>query len=77
MAGSPLLRSGRAIPRRLPPSRSLVPSRAPPARVDAQVATALEELEAKVRTHEQTVYVLTEYIEAKGAESLFEPIADE
>ena len=30
-----------------------------------------------MRHHEQGVYVLTEYIETKGAESLFEPIAEE
>merc|ERR1740138_1897412 len=36
------------------------------------VAVALEELEQKMRHHEQTVYVLTEYIETKGAESHFE-----
>jgi len=41
------------------------------------VATALEELEQKMRHHEQTVYVLTEYIETKGAESHFEGLAEE
>jgi len=41
------------------------------------VAVALEELEAKMRHHEQTVYVLTEYIETKGAESHFEGLAEE
>lgn len=41
------------------------------------VAVALDELEQKMRHHEQTVYVLTEYIETKGAESHFEGIAEE
>jgi intraflagellar transport protein 74 len=41
------------------------------------VAVALEELEQKMRHHEQTVYVLSEYIETKGAESHFEGIAEE
>jgi len=41
------------------------------------VASALEELEQKMRHHEQTVYVLTEYIETKGAESHFEGIAED
>ena len=40
-------------------------------------AIAIDELEQKMRHHEQTVYVLTEYIETKGAESLFEPVAEE
>jgi len=42
-----------------------------------ELATAIDELEAQMRHHEQTVYVLTEYIETKGAESIFEPIAEE
>ena len=41
------------------------------------VATALDELEQKMRHHEQTVYVLTEYIETKGAESHFEGVAEQ
>ena len=41
------------------------------------VSKGLEDLEAKMKVHEQTVYVLTEYIETKGAESLFEPIAED
>lgn len=41
------------------------------------VAVQIDELEAKMRHHEQTVYVLTEYIETKGAESHFEGIAEE
>lgn len=41
------------------------------------VATSLEELEGKMRHHEQTVYVLTEYIETKGAESHFEGLAED
>lgn len=41
------------------------------------VATAIEELEGKMRHHEQNVYVLTEYIETKGAESHFEGVAEE
>ena len=41
------------------------------------VATGLDELEQKMKHHEQTVYVLTEYIETKGAESHFEGIAEE
>ena len=41
------------------------------------VAVALEELEQKMRHHEQTVYVLTEYIETKGAESHFEGLAED
>jgi len=42
-----------------------------------ELATSLDELEAQMRHHEQTVYVLTEYIETKGAESIFEPIAED
>ena len=30
-----------------------------------------------MRHHEQTVYLLSEYIETTGAESLFEPIAED
>merc|ERR1711988_1596327 len=41
------------------------------------VAVSLEELELKMRHHEQTVYVLSEYIDTKGAETMFEPIAEE
>ena len=41
------------------------------------VHVALDELEQKMRHHEQTVYVLTEYIETKGAESHFEGVAEE
>jgi len=41
------------------------------------VAVAIEELEAKMKHHEQTVYVLMEYIETKGSESNFEGIAEE
>ena len=41
------------------------------------MALALDELEQKMRHHEQTVYVATEYIETKGAESHFEGIAEE
>ena len=44
---------------------------------DDDVAVALQELEQKMSHHEQTVYVLSEYIDTKGAESLFEPVADE
>jgi len=42
-----------------------------------EVAVALDELELKMRHHEQTVYVLSEFIDTRGAESMFEPIADE
>ena len=41
------------------------------------VATALDELEAKIRHQEQTIWVLTEYIETKGSEAFFEPVAEE
>jgi len=41
------------------------------------VATQLDDLEMKMRHHEQTVYVLTEYIETKGQESNFEGVAEE
>jgi len=40
-------------------------------------AVGLDELELKMRHHEQTVYVLSEYIDTKGAETMFEPIAEE
>jgi len=42
-----------------------------------EVAIALDELEQKMRHHEQTVYMLSEYIDTKGAETMFEPIAEE
>uniref|UniRef100_A0A7S2FJH9 Uncharacterized protein n=1 Tax=Haptolina brevifila TaxID=156173 RepID=A0A7S2FJH9_9EUKA len=42
-----------------------------------ELATSLDELEGQMKHHMQTVYVLTEYIETKGAESIFEPIAEE
>jgi len=42
-----------------------------------EVAVALDELEAKMKHQEQTVWVLTEYIETKGAETFFEPIAED
>jgi len=42
-----------------------------------EVATSLDELEQKMRHHEQTVYMLSEYIDTKGAETMFEPIAEE
>jgi len=42
-----------------------------------EVAVAIDELEQKMRHHEQTVYLLTEYIEIKGAESHFEGLAEE
>lgn len=42
-----------------------------------EVATSLDELEQKMRHHEQTVYMLTEYIDTKGAETMFQPIAEE
>jgi intraflagellar transport protein 74 len=41
------------------------------------VAVSLDEYEQKMRHHEQTVWVLTEYIETKGAESHFEGVAEE
>ena len=41
------------------------------------VHTALEELEAKMKHQEQTVWVLSEYIATKGAEAFFEPIAED
>ena len=43
----------------------------------ARLTRQIDELEQKMRHHEQTVYVLTEYIETKGAESHFEGIAEE
>jgi len=42
-----------------------------------EVAVSLDELEQKMRHHEQTVYMLSEYIDTKGAETMFEPIAEE
>jgi len=42
-----------------------------------EVATTLDELEQKMRHHEQTVFMLSEYIDTKGAETAFEPIAEE
>jgi len=42
-----------------------------------EVAIALDELEQKMRHHEQTVYMLSEYIDTKGAETMFEPVAEE
>ncbi|KAL1507505.1 hypothetical protein AB1Y20_008340 [Prymnesium parvum] len=42
-----------------------------------EVAIAIDELEQKMRHHEQTVYMLSEYIDTKGAETMFEPIAEE
>jgi len=41
------------------------------------VAVAIDELEHKMRHHEQNVYVLTEYIETKGAEVNWEAVAEE
>jgi len=41
------------------------------------VAVALDEFEQKMRHLEQTVFVLSEYIDTKGAETLFQPVADE
>ena len=41
------------------------------------VAAEIDELETKMRHFEQTIYVLTEHIETKGAESNFEVIAEE
>ena len=41
-----------------------------------KVAGELEELENKMKYQEQTVFVLMEYIEARGAESNFEQLAD-
>jgi len=38
---------------------------------------ALDEYEQKMRHHEQTVYMLSEYIDTKGAETHFEPIEQE
>jgi len=40
-------------------------------------AIALDELEQKMRHLEQTVYVLSEYIDTKGAETMFQPVADD
>jgi intraflagellar transport protein 74 len=42
-----------------------------------ELATSLHELEEKMRHHEQTVFMLTEYIDTKGAETMFQPIAEE
>lgn len=42
-----------------------------------EVAVAIEELEHKMKHHEQNVYVLTEYIETKGAEVNWEAVAEE
>ena len=42
-----------------------------------EVAVSLDELEQKMRHHEQTVFMLSEYIDTKGAETAFEPIAEE
>jgi len=42
-----------------------------------EVAVSLEEFEQKMRHHEQTVYMLSEYIDTKGAETMFEPVAEE
>lgn len=41
------------------------------------IAVAIDDLEQKMRHHEQTVYVLSEYIDTKGAETMFEPIAQQ
>lgn len=40
-------------------------------------AVALDELEQKMRHLEQTVYVLSEYIDTKGAETMYQPVADD
>jgi len=40
-------------------------------------AVAIEELEQRVKHQESTVYALSDYIETKGAESLYEPHAEE
>jgi len=45
--------------------------------VKDEVAVALDEYEQKMRHHEQTVYMLSEYIDTKGAETHFEPIEQE
>jgi len=42
-----------------------------------QTAVQLDELEQKMRHIEQTVYVLSEYIATKGAETHYEPVANE
>merc|ERR1712146_294893 len=41
------------------------------------MAVAIEELEQRVKHQESTVYALSDYIETKGAESHFEPIAED
>jgi len=41
------------------------------------LAVQIEELEARVKHQESTVYALSDYIETKGAESHFEPIAED
>merc|ERR1711918_184583 len=41
------------------------------------IAIQLEELEQRMRTHEQTVYVLDDYISTKGRESQYEPVAED
>merc|ERR1719231_1084186 len=40
-------------------------------------AVAIDELEQRVKHQESTVYALSDYIETKGAESHFEPIAED
>jgi len=41
------------------------------------LAVQIEELEGRVKHQESTVYALSDYIETKGAESHFEPIAED
>jgi len=41
------------------------------------VAQGLDELEGKMRTYEQTIYQLSEFIETKGSETMFEVVADD
>ena len=41
------------------------------------LAVQLDELEGRVKHQESTVYALSDYIETKGAESHYEPIAED
>ena len=42
-----------------------------------ELAKKIDELEQRVKHQESTVYALSDYIETKGAESHFEPIAED
>merc|ERR1711865_449030 len=41
------------------------------------LAVQIDELEGRVKHQESTVYALSDYIETKGAESHFEPLAED